>query len=71
MNFFSPEFRPIEKTNTHNINSVILKLNTNLKKPVSKYLEMKIEINKHLRNEMAASQWLYGEDQAVCSNDSK
>ena len=48
MNFFSPGFRPIEKTNTHKINSVILKLNTNLKKPMSKYFEMKIEINKQI-----------------------
>ena len=46
MNFFSPGFRPIDKTNTHKINSVILKLNTNLKNPVSKYFETNIEINK-------------------------
>lgn len=48
MNFLSPEFRPIDKTNTHKINSVILKLIMNLKKPVSRYSEMKIEINKQI-----------------------
>ena len=48
INFFSPGFNPIEKTNIHNTNSVILKLNTNLKKPLSKDLDINIERNKQI-----------------------